>query len=386
MEVKYSKGKRGELDAIVTEACKVFDVDFPNLLPKIYAKGCETEEFHHLIKEDGNIIALVLNYPDYVYVGGKKLKVYGIGTVSVDGERRGKGYMIELMNKSLEEMRNEGGDISILGGQKQRYEYFGYSYTGDELHFHINRTNMRHHFGSDFAEIAAKYTFRDVEAGSEDEKRCIELMKTKPIWCEMREKDFLCISATWYKHITGVYSGGEFCGYFISGDDHHDINELVLCDESDILEFVRSVFVGLGVGELNFNLPVYMAEAIRPLYTLANHFGISPEMNLNVINYKNTIEAFAALKCSFSDIPDGCFTLEVVKTEGSEKYTVSVCGGEVRVEDVTGSGIKAELSLPHLRMQEFLFSSAATAYLPHLSPFAKALFPLPFWFAGADKV
>lgn len=385
MSYIYEKGRIDELDAIVEEACKVFGVDFPTLLPKIYAKGCESGPYHHLIKEEDGIKALVLSYPDKLRVLDRTLKVYGIGTVSVDGERRGRGYMIELMNACLDEMREQGCDFSVLGGQKQRYGYFGYSSTVDELHFSIHKTNMRHIFGADYAERAGSYSFGELERGSADEKFCAELIRRSPVWCERRAEDFKLISETWEDRSTVIYRNGEPCGYFVSNRDRTGINELELADFGDIMEVVRSIFAELSVDHLSITLPTYRAEAARPLYSLAEHFSTSPAMNLNVINYKTTLEAFARLKGSYAAIPEGAFTLGVQRGDKLEKYRIEM-SGDISVTDVTETAAEPELSLPHLRMQEFLFSSAAGAYLGPLSAFAKALFPLPFFFANADKV
>lgn len=45
--------------------------------------------------------------------------------------------MKALMNAWIEEMR-ETCDLSVLGGQRQRYEYFGYTHGGQQMVYTVN--------------------------------------------------------------------------------------------------------------------------------------------------------------------------------------------------------------------------------------------------------
>ena len=68
-----------------------------------------------------------ITVPLSLLVAGKPLRAAGIGTVSVHPYARGEGHMKKLMHMTLEECRENGADLAMLGGQRQRYEYFGFT-------------------------------------------------------------------------------------------------------------------------------------------------------------------------------------------------------------------------------------------------------------------
>ena len=50
-----------------------------------------------------------------------------------------------LMNLALDEMQGNAA-LSVLSGQRQRYEYFGYTSGGIQWIFTVNQSNIRHAF------------------------------------------------------------------------------------------------------------------------------------------------------------------------------------------------------------------------------------------------
>ncbi len=76
-------------------------------------------------------------------IAGTALRVGGIGTVCVDGRSRGKGHLALLMQDAQERMQAAGCDIAMLGGQRQRYERFGYVPAGAHWEFTLTPRNVR---------------------------------------------------------------------------------------------------------------------------------------------------------------------------------------------------------------------------------------------------
>ncbi len=107
--------------------------DFATLLPSIYQPSDEHMACNHALREDGRIRAVVGLFPIDWQVGDRLLKVGGIGGVSTHPGVRGKGYMGILMRHCVERMKAEGFHLSWLGGQRQRYGYFGYEKCGQAV-------------------------------------------------------------------------------------------------------------------------------------------------------------------------------------------------------------------------------------------------------------
>ena len=56
---------------------------------------------------------------------------------------RGKGYVRLLMAHCAEQMATEGYHLSVLGGIRQRYGYFGFEKCGRAATYHVNRSNVK---------------------------------------------------------------------------------------------------------------------------------------------------------------------------------------------------------------------------------------------------
>ncbi len=121
--------------------------DFSTLLPSIYQPTDEFMAYNHAVREDGSIRAVVGLFPLDWQVGDARLTIGGIGGVSTHPSVRGKGYMKLLMNHCVEHMKSEGMQLSWLGGQRQRYGYFGYEKCGLQLRISLTAANVRHVFG-----------------------------------------------------------------------------------------------------------------------------------------------------------------------------------------------------------------------------------------------
>ena len=125
--------------------------DFLSLLPKLYTNKEEACYNNICVMEDGVIKGAVGLYPLEVDAAGQKLKIGGIGNVAVARDARGSGHMVTCMNLCLEEMIKDGTDFSLLGGQRQRYGYFGYEPAGVGFNFDINEGNIYRNLGKDYA-------------------------------------------------------------------------------------------------------------------------------------------------------------------------------------------------------------------------------------------
>ena len=134
-----------ELLAFAEEAFRTPEgkVDFPTLLPKLYGPGADSAPLHTVLYEDGAPAGLYcLKIQDF-NIAGTALRVGGIGTVCVDGRSRGKGHLALLMQDAQERMQAAGCDIAMLGGQRQRYERFGYVPAGAHWEFTLTPRNVR---------------------------------------------------------------------------------------------------------------------------------------------------------------------------------------------------------------------------------------------------
>lgn len=99
---------------------------FKRHLPHLYQPTEEACNWAYVLVEDGKILSHVGLYPIESVTADLPLSIGGIGAVSTAVEARGKGYMTRLLNHVIDEMRRIGYPVSWLGGDRQRYNAFGW--------------------------------------------------------------------------------------------------------------------------------------------------------------------------------------------------------------------------------------------------------------------
>jgi predicted N-acetyltransferase YhbS len=99
---------------------------FRHFGPHIYKPTPEVCAWGYVVEENGKIVSHVGVYPLEVVTASVPLRLGGIGAVSTAVEARGKGYMSRLLHHAINEMRAQGYPASWLGGDRQRYNSFGW--------------------------------------------------------------------------------------------------------------------------------------------------------------------------------------------------------------------------------------------------------------------
>ena len=192
--------------------------DFQALIPKVYGPDRKTAYMQHLaLDQKGGVRGLIAAMPGEWRVMGRTLKTAYVGTVSVHPYARGEGHMKKLMHMTLEECRENGADLAMLGGQRQRYEYFGFTQGGVGKEHTINASNVRHALADtpweqiDFADVA--------ENDADTIRQAWRLHQNRPAYALRPLEDFWIICRTWNCRLVQVLKDGAFAGYLVVNDD-----------------------------------------------------------------------------------------------------------------------------------------------------------------------
>ncbi len=110
--------------------------------PHIYEPIPEVCAWGYVIEENGKIASHVGVYPIEVVTAGIPLTLGGIGAVSTSEEARGKGYMTQLLYHAIDEMRAKGYPASWLGGDRQRYNTFGWEVASQVCRLSFSRRSL----------------------------------------------------------------------------------------------------------------------------------------------------------------------------------------------------------------------------------------------------
>ena len=318
------------INAVFSQAARPHD--FAKLIPKVYAHP-GFSKYHAVAVEDGRIRGAIALLPLTVHVGESVLRGGYIGSVSVHPRFRGKGYMKRLMQMLAEEAERQGYDFMSLGGQRQRYQYFGFALYGCAYSFSVNQANARH-------ALPEETPFSFIPAEESHADQMASLHKQQALFCERPR--FLETLRTYGGVPYAIMRGGSFFGYLTALGD--EITELCLCDERDLpviaaswLREHRSCKVRCG-GE--------MTERIRGLSAFAESYSVSPSAMLRVLNWKNTLNAVMNARL----LPDG---EKVIQIEGAGVYRLKAENGRA---EVTSCSSRPDHSWTEMQAAEALFS------------------------------
>ena len=342
--------------------------DFKTLLPKAYGDHLpELGAKHFLAKQEGRIRALVADRPLALRVGGEVLRVGCVGTVSVHPYSRGEGHMKRLMAMMTEDAQAQGYDLLMLGGIRQRYNYFGFEQAGWAYRYSIGEPAVRHSLGGvDVSDIA----FSEL---TEDDPAAVDfacaLAAKQPVGGERPRERFLDIMHSWHSRCRLIRIGGEMAGYVMD-----EGTELALTDEDALPRVIKALFQADGLDHMSLTCGPHQTRRIEILEGICSSRSIGSVEMINVLNWPRVLETLMKLRASFMPLEDGAFTVAI---DDAPAITIRVTGG---VPTAAAEGLAPDLSLTHLEAQRRLFGLEAFA----LGSAYKNWFPLPFFVTGAD--
>ncbi len=384
-EVYYGKGNAGMFDEYVDFINYVFGFngnqrDFKKLLPKLYKPEYDPAGNSYVAVENGRLKSAIGAYEHDIEVMGEFVKTRGIGNVAVHPYARSKGYMRKLLNMAIDDMVKDGVALSVLGGKRQRYNYFSYDKVGSAVEMVFNGDNMRHVFGADRKN---RIEIRKIgENDAEILEKIASLYDSQKLHAIRPADKLYDILVSWRDGVSAAFDGGEFIGYAIGSGDM--IGEILVEDgKTDLLpDFVCAYFDAFRPDKLIVRLPLHLKDAIKKLIRVCESYAVTSPMSFSVLNYETVLRAFLKLKASYQNLPDGELTVLIDGRGGRENLTISVINGEISVEK---SEKAPDLALSHLDAMHLFFAVEAPERCD-LPAFARDWLPLPLFLYRADEV
>lgn len=312
MGKEYLKADEKDYEELVDFINYVFSyscesTDFPVLLPKLY-KNKDKIKYHHIIKVDNRIKGVVGAFPLTLSLLGEKVNVVGIGSVSAHPYSKGQGYMKELMNKAICEMKNKNVDMSVLNGYRQRYEHFGYEPCGQHINFNILHVNINYKRD----ELINKGI--SIHLLDENDPNIVEkaykLHCKKNVKIERKKEEFLDILKSWNCRIYSVFKNGEFIGYISSNNGF--IEEIVIEDNNDLNFVIASYIKTFNHREVNVRVPIYEREKISQFLKICENYSITKNNNFRIFNYEKIVRIMLKLKATYSNLEDGEYNIKII--------------------------------------------------------------------------
>lgn len=374
--IEYRKARLEEREAYLAFADMVFnlsgtDISFERSIPKVYGADMDTAKLQNIAFDDEKgIRGLIAVLPQTLHVLDRTLKTGYIGTVSVHPDARGEGHMKALMAKVLEEMRANGADIALLGGQRQRYEYFGYAQGGVVHHIEINSSNIRHALKDVSIDGV---TLSEITSGTALERQAQALHDARPYHFDRSSPGFAVVCRTYLHTPWAVEQHGRLLGYLIASADKKRLAEIYSASPADLDTMLKAWLTLHALDEIVLDMPAYDAALLRHLCIWAESVTRSPALSARVLNYPHVVEAMLRLTALYQTLEDGTLPL---CCEG-QAFTVQVTSNQVRVTE----GADHPLVLDALSAGRLLFTPFDYEDRPAVP---RGWFPLPVCSQEAD--
>lgn len=354
--------------------------DFLSILPKLYNDEYRPAYNNFVVQdENGNFRAAIGNFYIDLDVCGEDMKVCGIGNVAVGVEYRSKGYMVELMEMSVNDMIKNGVDLSFLGGQRQRYGYFGFEASGISYNFEFNKKTAKHLLDGRKSKLRAeRLKENDVEAIA----KINELYQKNIVKAHRPLKDFYRIVNSWRHNPYVVYDGDDIAGYFLIDYGYEWIPECGVTKSEYYADLALAALEISKKESIRFNAAPFDKEKHGFFTVFSENVAVGGCESLLVLNYEKVLRAFLRTKASYTNLADGELTVLIHGKKADEKLRITVKSNEVTVEKFDG---ETEIELSHTEATRAFFSNF-TYEREKFNGVAQQWFPLPAFIFSADQV
>jgi Predicted acetyltransferase len=340
--------------------------DFATLLPKNYGPGRTKPENHVVaLDDDGGLLGMVMFDPFDLTVGGETLKAVCVGTVSVHPRARGMGVMKKLMDKMGEQPAVKNADLVVLGGRRQRYEYYGFTLSGEACRYTIDADNNRHALLK-MALTVTSLTDAHIEA-------VMEIAHRKDVHVKHEADLFLEVQKSWNARPVAILDGDEVVGFADVVKEEGRISQMALASSEYDGAAVKALYEYMDEGAISFEISA--DDTLNAFFArIAAGMSIHWHNNYRIQRFDRVIAAFMKMKNAKTPLEKGAFSLAV---EGVGRITIEVNeqGVQVNIQETNEKGI------PPMDACRFFFSSHC-GYLPISAP--RGWFPLPLYIPACE--
>jgi predicted N-acetyltransferase YhbS len=296
--------------------------DFESMLPHVYRPTEEQMGYNYAIKTGGRIRAIVGMVPITWEAGGVEIRVAGIGGVSTHPKWRSHGFMKALMNHCLGRMKEQGYHASWLGGQRQRYLYFGYERCGSMNVFTVNKTNVRHCFQGE-----ANLHLDPLVADDADRiAKAKALHDARPVHCRRPLEDFHKYCVSWNcRPLVAMDVDGRMVGYLVVNKKGSAIAELVAETDDLAVRMVHAWLANRSEDSVTIDVHPLWAGLARKLGEICEDQRIVMSGNWRIFDWVTVADALMKMRRAIGPMAEGRVVVEI---DGYGTIELSVDGEE----------------------------------------------------------
>ncbi len=345
---------------------------FQRFGPHIYKPTPEVCAWGYVVEENGKIVSHVGVYPIEVVTAGVSLRIGGIGGVSTAVEARGKGYMTQLLHHAIDEMRAQGYPASWLGGDRQRYNSFGWEVAALSYHLIFSERSL----GRANVTPATIEEVRPWEAAA-------HIARLMPLPdCHAYRPD---LETQLHRQDLRVWVTDD--GYAMAhGQDRDHANLIELASASGKeAEMIRAIIAWNHGEGATWELSAWDETRLARVMPYAAYWktGFS---NMYRVNDLTAVlrAALPRFERRAAGLRDFAVTLGIREHDRTQATTITARDGAVQIE--AGRLAERYVELDPIVATRLVFGGPAIPETPHLSPGLLALLPVPVYVPQLDHV
>lgn len=378
--VQYAQEK--DMPELLELANQAFaPVNFASLLPKLYGANANTAQKHIVVREQGKICAMLCLEILTVKVEELLCKAGYIGTVAVSEAWRGKGCMNILLERAREEMAKEGCALGVLGGQRQRYEYFGFEPAGEMWRFKLTKSNVKHIC----ADGENKVSLQPLSLNKSWVNAAVEMYNAQKMICIRDVNDFCAILQSWKAKAMAIVNNGEFAGYCsVSFNDESPCVQELLVLRPDLLPACcRELLLFCHCESCCVSLPNLPTAEARFFAQIAEEASLCTNHSFAVYDWCTVLRPFLRLQSLCKNLADCAFRIGVMDADSVTNllFTVKNSLAEVCIDNT----LAADITLTQLAAISLFFAPCGSV-MAQASTVVAGLFPLPLYISFADSI
>ena len=379
----------GELMAMLDDVFFLEDSEDPKrefitLLPKLYKKQYRPWENNYCVWEDGVMKAAVGMYVYDMEIAGQVLRAGGVGNVAVARDCRRKGYMKLSMDAAMDAMKAAGCDFGELGGQRQRYQFWGFEGGGAAVDASFSTKNLRHAFGENA--LDPEWRVAEIKPG---DRAILEQMQAfieaQPIHYKHEPAAFYDHLCSWNELPYAIWNGESLEGFFTLSRDRKHINQFTLRSAENLEMAVRAAYTVLDGEEawksIGVSVPMWRTDLLRLAEEISEGCDIDDTNMYTILNWEKMLGALLKLQAMCRPLTDGQMCVRIKGWAGEESLCISVYEG---VPSVEACLCEPSLVLDHLQAMRYFL--APYTILRDGNSLAQNWFPLPLGLMGIDTV
>jgi hypothetical protein len=287
--------------------------------------------------------------------------------------------MQRLMQHCVGQMREQGYHLSWLGGQRQRYGYFGYEKCGVSLSFSLNKSNLKHCFSGEprlrFAPLGPQEGERLARAKALHDAQAVHALRP------LEDFPYHCLS--WHhRPFAALDEGGRMAGYLVASGKGDYIAELVAESDEMAVEMARSWAAQSDQG-ITIDLSPMACELARRLSQFCEGVSIRSSGNWQVFSWAEVVGALLRLRRSSAPLAAG---RTVIGIQGYGRLQLEVDGERTSCALTDAPSVLECDALAAMRLLFGPLSPSQVMALPASAALLEAWCPLPLFWARQDGV